>query len=91
MKDRAKNALSFASINVDLPKAIDALADLDYVVEGSRLSFGVHGDAIADEVHRANMTKMGGGRDEHGKVKKPEGWTPPDIEKCLRDQGWDAT
>src|SRR4029077_13345714 len=44
-------------LSVDLPKLIDAFADIDYVVEGARLEFGVDGGPIADEVHRANMTK----------------------------------
>lgn len=35
----------------------DALADLDYVVEGTRLEFGIDGGPVADEVHRSNMAK----------------------------------
>ena len=43
---------------VDLPDFVDALADLDYVIEGARITFGVNGKPIADEVHRANMAKL---------------------------------
>jgi hypothetical protein len=75
-------------IAVDLPELADALADLDYVVEGTRLEFGIDGPPIARAVHSANMAKIGGPVDEHGKVGKPPGWTPPDIDKALRDQGW---
>ena len=75
-----------APVRVDLPLAVDALADIDYVVEGARLEFGVNGEPIADEVHRANMTKVGGARTPEGKTMKPPGWTPPDIEGCLDRQ-----
>lgn len=66
----------------NLIEVADACADLDYVVSGTRLAFGIPGQAVADEVHRSNMAKAPGRivkRDEHGKVQKPEGWTPPDI------------
>ena len=74
--------------STDLPKLADALADIDYVVEGTRIAFGIHGQDVAEEVHRANMAKLGGPRREDGKILKPEGWTPPDIEGVLRSQGW---
>jgi predicted HAD superfamily Cof-like phosphohydrolase len=77
-----------APISVDLPEAADALADLDYVSEGSRLEFGIDGAPIATEVHRSNMLKADGPVDEHGKKRKPPGWTPPDIAGELRKQGW---
>lgn len=43
--------------DVDLPAFVDAMADLDYVVEGTRIVMGVDGDHILEEVHRANMAK----------------------------------
>lgn len=46
-----------ADVKVDLVEAADAMADIDYVVEGSRLEFGINGEPIADEVHRSNMSK----------------------------------
>lgn len=73
---------------VDLPAFADALADLDYVIEGTRLEFGIDGAPIAAEVHRANMAKLGGGARADGKITKPAGWTPPDIAGELRKQGW---
>jgi predicted HAD superfamily Cof-like phosphohydrolase len=87
LKAQAKSAVAEMAIKVDLPAAVDALADLDYVSEGSRIAFGVDGEPIADEVHRANMQKQGGGLDEHGKARKPAGWKPPDIRGCLKLQG----
>lgn len=70
---------------------VDALADLDYVVEGARLAFGIFGKPHAELVHRKNMEKfVGGYRDEHGKWRKPADWTPPDHEPLLRQQGWEG-
>jgi predicted HAD superfamily Cof-like phosphohydrolase len=74
-------------IRVDLPEFIDACGDLDYVVEGSRLEFGVDGLPIADAIHAANMAKLGGPVVD-GKIRKPAGWQPPDIAGELRKQGW---
>lgn len=75
---------------LDLVAAADALADLDYVVEGARLTFGIGGDPIANEVHATNMLKVGGPLDPAtGKKLKPPGWKPPDIASLLRKQGWE--
>lgn len=71
----------------DLVKLADAMADLDYVVEGTRLEFGINGEPIAAEVHRSNMAKVGGPVRDDGKIMKPEGWTPPDIAGELARQG----
>lgn len=74
--------------DVDLSKLADALGDIDYVVEGCRLEFGIDGKPIADAIHAANMAKVGGGKRADGKHQKPEGWQPPDIEGELIKQGW---
>lgn len=76
---------------LDFPAFIDALHDIDYVVEGTRITCGVNGAPIADEVHRANMDKTLGHRREDGKWIKPEGHKPPDIDGELRKQGWDGS
>lgn len=78
-----------AWLNVDLVKVTDALADIDYVVEGARLTFGVDGGPIANEVHRTNMEKANGPLDPvTGKKLKPANWKSPDIEGILVTQGW---
>lgn len=46
--------------HVDMVEFADGLADLDYVVEGARLTFGINGEAVAAEVQRSNMAKVGG-------------------------------
>jgi predicted HAD superfamily Cof-like phosphohydrolase len=72
----------------DLVKLADACADLDYVVEGTRLEFGIDGAPIADAVHASNMAKFGEGSRERadGKIEKPPGWKPPDIAALIREQ-----
>ncbi len=71
----------------DLVQVADALADIDYVVEGTRLEFGINGKPIAKLVHDANMAKLGGDKRGDGKVLKPDGWQPADIAGELRRQG----
>jgi predicted HAD superfamily Cof-like phosphohydrolase len=63
---------------------IDGLCDLKYVIDGTFEDIGIDGEPFFEEVHRANMAKSGGGRDDNGKVKKPEGWSPPDIAGVLQ-------
>jgi predicted HAD superfamily Cof-like phosphohydrolase len=81
-------AVAKSGVRVDLAELADGLADLDYVVEGTRLEFGLNGKPIAAEVHRSNMEKRGGEKRADGKTLKPEGWQPPDIGAELRKQGW---
>jgi predicted HAD superfamily Cof-like phosphohydrolase len=75
-----------ASLDVNLPELVDAMADLAYVVEGTAAVFGVHMPPIAAAVHAANMAKDPNGAD--GKPVKPEGWKSPDIRGLLMEQGW---
>ena len=77
-----------ADVVVDLEAVIDGLADIDYVVEGTRLEFGVDGAPIAAEVHRTNMLKTTGEIAPNGKRLKPPGLKPPDIAGELEKQGW---
>lgn len=68
---------------VNTVEVADALADIDYVVQGAALTFGIPHDAVFDEVHRSNLAKVGGPVRADGKKLKPEGWTPPDIAGVL--------
>jgi predicted HAD superfamily Cof-like phosphohydrolase len=86
--DLLMSAIKRMRIRVNMVELADALADLDYVVEGARLEFGIDGVPIAAEVHRTNMAKVGGPIREDGKKLKPKGWKPPNIEGELRKQGW---
>ena len=87
-------AVSHATVRVDMVELADGLADLDYVVEGTRLEFGIDGGPIAAEVHRSNMSKLVDGkpvRREDGKILKGPNFSPPDIAGELRRQGWKPT
>lgn len=94
IKTLVKNFIELNEVEVDLPLLADGLGDLDYIVEGRRLEFGIDGEPIADAIHAANMAKVGPDgwivRRADGKVLKPEGWTPPDIEGELKKQGWET-
>jgi predicted HAD superfamily Cof-like phosphohydrolase len=81
-----ENCITMTAPVVDIVGVADGLADSDYINEGTRIVFGIDGGPVADEVHRSNMAKYGGGRDEHGKVQKPKTWTPPDIRGVLSRQ-----
>ena len=73
---------------VDFPAAVDALADLEYVIHGTSLAFGVNPQPIWEAVQAANMTKAGAPM-VNGKITKPEGFKPPDVAALLKEQGWE--
>jgi predicted HAD superfamily Cof-like phosphohydrolase len=73
-----------APLAPNLVEMADALADIMYVTEGSFISLGIDGQEVLDEVHRANMAKVGGGKDES---MKPEGWQPVLARQVLRMEG----
>ena len=56
-----------------------------YVEIGTALQLGIPLDRVWTEVHRSNMAKVADGvvLNEMGKVQKPEGWEPPDVEKAV--------
>lgn len=72
----------------DLPAAADGLIDLSYIINGTHCALGIDPRPLWAEVQRANMAKEGGGTREDGKILKPAGWVPPDIERLLIAQGW---
>jgi len=71
----------------DIVGIADALGDINYVTAGMALVYGIDLDAVDNEVHFSNMSKLGpDGKPayrEDGKVLKPEGWQPPNIAKVL--------
>ena len=76
-----------AVIAQDIVGITDALADIIYIAYGVAIAHGIDLRPIFAEVHRTNMAKEGGGEREDGKILKPEGWEPPNIERLLREQG----
>lgn len=75
-----------AEDNDDIVEIADALADIIYIACGTAISYGIDLNAVFKEVHRSNMAKFVDGkvlRRADGKIIKPEGWTPPDIQGVL--------
>lgn len=63
----------------DTVGAIDALADLEYVLVGAADTWGIDLEPYFDEVHRSNMTKVGGPVREDGKRLKPDTYEAPNL------------
>jgi predicted HAD superfamily Cof-like phosphohydrolase len=68
---------------------VDALIDILVVTIGALQSIGVDVEGAWKEVVRSNMAKIDPEtgkvrKREDGKVLKPEGWTPPELEQFLR-------
>ncbi len=70
----------------DVVETLDALVDLQYVLDGAFLSFGLHHvkSAAFNEVHRSNMSKLGKDgkpvrRESDGKILKGPDYFKPDI------------
>lgn len=87
------NELKEALENNDIVEVLDALTDLQYVLDGAYLSFGLHHvkDAAFDEVQRSNMSKLGADgkpvrRESDGKVLKGPDYFAPDLSKFI---DWD--
>lgn len=71
----------------DLIGVADALGDIAVIIFGTAAAYGIPLPEVFDEIHRSNMAKVSEHgsviRREDGKILKPEGWTPPNIEKVL--------
>lgn len=71
----------------DPVEILDALADVQYVLYGCALDAGLDVDAAFERVHKANMAKLGPDgkpiKDQFGKVRKPDGWEPPDLKDLV--------
>jgi len=80
-----------ASETDDLIGIADALADLTYVIYGTALYYGIDLDAVLEEVHRSNMTKLGpDGQPMYradGKVVKGPAYEDPDVAKIIGNGG----
>jgi predicted HAD superfamily Cof-like phosphohydrolase len=76
----AENESNFAEV-------ADALGDMAYIIAGTALEYGIPLDRVLDAIHKANMAKLGPDgkpiKRADGKVVKPDGWQPPDIEAAL--------
>jgi predicted HAD superfamily Cof-like phosphohydrolase len=71
-------------------EVLDALTDLQYVLDGAYLSLGYHllKEPAFNEVQRSNMSKLGKDgkpviRPEDGKILKGPDYSPPDLAAVL--------
>ena len=83
---REQNNLFVALRDPSKARLAKELADLLYVVYGTAASFDIPLDAVFEEVHQSNMSKLG--RDgepiySRGKVMKGPDYRAADVEKIL--------
>jgi predicted HAD superfamily Cof-like phosphohydrolase len=62
------------------------MADLLYVVYGTAVSYGIDMEPVFAEVHRSNMSKVGGYKRDDGKWVKPASYSPAQIQPILDAQ-----
>jgi predicted HAD superfamily Cof-like phosphohydrolase len=74
-------------------ETLDALIDLQYVLDGAFLSLGLHDvkTAAFNEVHRSNMSKLGEDgkpirRESDGKVMKGPNYFKPDLAQFIKSK-----
>lgn len=81
--------LSDAIEQGDVLETLDALTDLQYVLDGTYIIFGLDElkDKAFEEVHRSNMSKLGGdGKPilrEDGKILKGPNYFKPNLTQFL--------
>ena len=73
----------------DPKECLDALIDILVVTVGAIHSLGADGEGAWNEVMRSNFAKIDTRtgfvtKREDGKVLKPEGWTPPELDQFLQ-------
>jgi len=79
-------AVGLQEYDPNLVAIADALGDLLYVVYGAAISYGIDMEPIFKEIHRSNMTKIGGYIAENGKLIKPSTYDPPKLINILYSQ-----
>lgn len=62
------------------------MADLLYVTYGTAVSYGIDMEPVFREVHRSNLSKVGGYKRADGKWVKPTTYSPADIESIMAVQ-----
>lgn len=70
----------------DLAAVAKELADLLYVVYGTAVSYGIDMEPVFREVHRSNLSKVGGYKRADGKWVKPPTYSPAGLEPILEAQ-----
>ncbi len=80
------NELNEAMAGDNLSAVAKELADLLYVVYGTAVSYGIDMESVFREVHRSNMSKVGGYKRADGKWVKPPTYSPAGLEPILEAQ-----
>ena len=77
----------------DMVEVLDALTDIQYVLDGAYLSFGLQDVKMAafEEVQRSNMSKLGADgkpivREEDGKILKGPDYFKPDLGQFIKKE-----
>ena len=70
----------------DIEAVAKELADLLYVVYGTAVSCGIDMAPVFREVHRSNMSKVGGHKRADGKWIKPSDYSPAHLQPILAAQ-----
>jgi len=78
--------LKEAMVAGPLSSVAKELADLLYVVYGTAVSYGIDMDPVFREVHRSNLSKVGGYKRDDGKWVKPATYSPARLEPILEAQ-----
>ncbi|HMK21662.1 MAG TPA: MazG nucleotide pyrophosphohydrolase domain-containing protein [Terriglobales bacterium] len=80
--DELKEAL----VKEDLVSVAKEIADLLYVVYGTAVSYGIDMEPVFQEVHRSNLSKVGGYKRADGKWVKPSSYSPACLEPIVDRQ-----
>lgn len=77
----------------DMVEMFDALLDIIVVCIGAGDSAGFPMEAGWDAVHISNLRKIDPAtgqvlRRDDGKIQKPAGWRPPNLQRLLEQHGW---
>lgn len=72
--------------NGNLAGVAKEMADLLYVVYGTAVSYGIDMKPVFQEVHRSNLSKVGGYKRADGKWVKPPTYSPANLEPILNVQ-----
>ena len=81
--DELKEALA----QENLAAVAKEMADLLYVVYGTAVSYGIDMEPVFEEVHRSNLSKVGGYKRADGKWVKPDTYSPACLQPILDAQG----